>query len=104
MHPTLLLEPARILLAGYILAVICLNFLMFVISSFYMKKIGQKSPRSGFIIAILLALCYAGSILVSFNRHPDTAGLVQFVLIILCAAVSAISSLNLFFTMRKVRK
>jgi len=104
MHPTLLLEPARILLVGYILAFVCLNFLMFVISSFYMKKIGQKSPRMGFVFAIILALGYAGSMLVSFNHGSTSMRFIRFILIILCAVVSAISSLNLFFTMRKVRK
>jgi hypothetical protein len=64
MNVTLLLEPARLMLAGYICAVALLNFLLFVISSFYMKKIGQKSPRAGFILAILFALCYAASLLV----------------------------------------
>ena len=103
MRVTLLLEPARLFLVGYILAVICLNFLMFVISSFYMKKIGQKSPRAGFCIAIILALCYAVSLLM-----PHEAGsqlpLLQSLLIILCAGTSAACSLNLFFIMRRVRK
>jgi hypothetical protein len=103
MHVTLLLEPARIILAGYILAVVCLNFLMFAISSFYMKKIGQKSPRAGFIIAIVLALCYAVSLVVSLGTAPHMQ-LMQSLLIILCTGTSAACSLNLFFIMRRVRK
>jgi len=103
MHVSLLLEPARLLLVGYILAVVCLNFLMFVISSFYMKKIGQKSPRAGFLIAIILALCYAASLLVSLGAHSQLA-LAQSLLIFLCTGTSVACSLNLFFIMRRVRK
>jgi len=103
MHVTLLLEPARLMLVGYIGAVVCLNFLMFVISSFYMKKIGQKSPRAGFILAIILALCYAASILVSFGTASQVR-LMQPLLIILSTVTSAACSLNLFFIMRRVRK
>jgi hypothetical protein len=103
MHVTILLEPARLLLAGYILAVICLNFLMFVISSFYMKKIGQKSPRAGFLIAIVLALFYATSLLVSFGSGSQLP-LVQSLLIFLSTGTSLACSLNLFFIMRRVRK
>jgi hypothetical protein len=103
MHVTLLLEPARLMLAGYILAVVCLNFLLFVISSFYKKKIGQKSPRAGFILAIILALCFGGSILASFGT-PSQVRFVQFLLIILCTGTSVACSLNLFFIMRRVRK
>jgi hypothetical protein len=103
MHVTLLLEPARLMLAGYILAAVCLMVLLFVISSFYTKKIGQKSPRTGFIISIIMALCYASSTLVSFGS-PSQMRFIQFLLIILCAGASAACSLNLFFIMRRVRK
>jgi hypothetical protein len=103
MHVTLLLEPARLMLAGYILAAVALNFLLFVISSFYTKKIGQKSPRAGFMLAIIMALCYAASILVSFGT-PSTLRFMQFLLIILCTGASTACSLNLFFIMRRVRK
>ena len=100
---TLLLEPARLLLVGYILAVVCLNFLMFVISSFYAKKIGQKSPRAGFLIAILLALAYGASLVVPLGSVPQSH-LVHSLLIILCTVTSIACSLNLFFIMRRVRK
>ena len=103
MHVTLLLEPARLMLVGYICAVVCLNFLMFVISSFYMKKIGQKSPRFGFILAIVFALCYAASVLVSFGTASHVR-LVQSLLMILSTGSSAACSLNLFIIMRRVRK
>jgi hypothetical protein len=102
-HATLLLEPARLMLAGYILAAVCLMVLLFVISSFYTKKIGQKSPRAGFILAIIMALCYASSILVSFGP-PSRMRFIQFLLMLLCAGASAACSLNLFFIMKRVRK
>jgi hypothetical protein len=103
MHVTFLLEPARLLLVGYILAVVCLNFLLFVISSFYTKKIGQKSPRAGFILAIILALCYAASMVAPIGTASQMR-LIQSLLIIFCTGTSAACSLNLFFIMRRVRK
>ena len=103
MHVTFLLEPARFLLVGYILAVVCLNFLMFVISSFYAKKIGKKSPRAGFVIAIVFSLCYAAGALVSFGA-PSHLRIANSLFLILCAGTSIACSLNLFFIMRRVKK
>jgi hypothetical protein len=103
MHVTFLLEPYRLLLAGYVLAVVCLNSLMYVISSFYTKKIGQKTPRAGFLIAIVLALGYGSSVLVS-AESGSRLEFIRFSMIVLCAAISAASSMALFYIMKKVRK
>ena len=98
-----LLDLSRVLCAGYIMSVACLNATMYLISSFYKKKFNEPTPRAGFVIAIILSLCCALSVFVQF-ADEQSGTIVQYSLLILAAGASAWSSINLFFTMRKERK
>ena len=92
-----------VLVAVYILTVLGLNFITFLISDFYRKKFNQPSPRTGFIAAIILGLLLAGSLFFG-TRESVTARVVQALLLTGCSVSSMISSVNLYLTMRKVRK
>ena len=47
-----------LLLSGYILLSSLLNLIALLISAFYHKKFNQSSPKTGFIIAISLAIVF----------------------------------------------
>jgi hypothetical protein len=91
----------KILSAGYFCSMICVNFILFLISSFYRKKFNQPSPGKGFIIAIVLTSMYA---LCIFARFPAYIDNVKTVLLICGAIISGISSIRLFFIMKRTRK
>jgi hypothetical protein len=103
MSVSILVDPERVLLAGYILAVVSLNATMYLISAFYHKKFGEATPKAGFAVSILLSVLCAASVFVSAGggRMLD---IVQSSLLVLSAGSSAVGSINLFFKMRKPRK
>jgi hypothetical protein len=103
MNVTLLLDPDRFWLAGYIILVVCLNATMYLISAFYHKKFEQATPKAGFLLAIVLSLLYAASVFVSFGSG-HMLGIVQSALLILASAASMASTINLYFTMKTPRK
>jgi hypothetical protein len=103
MNVTILLDLDRVLLAGYILAVVCLNVTMYLISAFYHKKFGESTPKAGFAVAIILSVLCAASVFVNAGSGR-TLGITQSSLLILSAGASASSAINLYFKMRKPRK
>ena len=95
---------ARFLLtAGYILCFVALNAVSFLISLFYRKKLQQASPRWGFLIAIAFAVLFCALLLGARDGSPLLAGIGR-LSIAGSVVASAISTVNLFFIMRKVRK
>jgi hypothetical protein len=103
MNVTILLDFERCCLAGYLCAVVCLNVTMYLIASFYNKKFGEPTPKLGFIFSIVFSILCAASVFVAVGSGR-TLGMVQSVLLILSAAASIISAVNLFLKMRKPRK
>jgi len=103
MNAAILLDAERVLLAGYIIAVMCLNATMYLISSFYHKKFGEATPRAGFALSMLLSLLFAASVFISIGGGRMLA-LAQSSLLILSAGTSAMSAVGLFLKIRKPRK
>lgn len=103
MQVTFLFEANRFLLAGYIAAVVLLNFTLYLISVFYRKKLGQNSPRLGFVAGIFFALAYAVTVFISTEKQ-NAILFVQSFLAIVSGFSSVVGSIGLFLTMRKVRK
>jgi len=103
MHVSFLLEPDRLILAGYIVVVIFLNITMYLISVFYKKKLGRNSPRLGFVVAVLLSACYALTVFVSAG-HSQNIKMIQSLMLIIAGCASIAGSVGLFLTMRKPRK
>ena len=97
----------KILCAGYVFSMVCMNCILYLFSSFYRKKFGQSSPRAGFIIAALLALGYIFFQMVTVEPH-STVWMYVRVLRTVCLAGSAIASIwgctYLFYTMKRTRK
>jgi hypothetical protein len=92
-----------VLLASYILCFVFFNLLAYLISSFYQKKFGENSPRSGFLAAIVLALAYTGSLFASTEVYAGMAA-ARIFLLFGTALASAWSAISLYFTMKRVRK
>jgi hypothetical protein len=103
MNVSILLDPDRVLLAGYILAVVCLNATMYLIAAFYHKKFGESTPRAGFVISMVLSVACAASVFVNIGGGR-TLGIVQSSLLILSAGASAVSAINLYLKMGRPRK
>jgi hypothetical protein len=103
MNVTILLDADRLLLAGYILAVVCLYATMYLISSFYHKKFGEATPRAGFALSMILSVLCAASVFVNAGNGM-MLGFAQSSLLILSAGASAASALSLYLKMRKPRK
>jgi len=103
MNVSFLADAERVLLAGYILAVACLNATMYLISSFYHKKFREASPRAGFALSMVLSVLCAASVFVSVGGGR-MLGVLQSSLLILAAGSSAVSAAGLFVKMRKPRK
>jgi hypothetical protein len=97
----------KILCAGYLLAVSCINLNLYLVSAFYQKKFNQVTPRAGFLISVLLSVLYLASF---FFSDPGAASgwghlrLFRFFFLTAGAAASAWSSASLYITMRKPRK
>jgi hypothetical protein len=103
MNVTILLDADRLLLAGYILAVVCLNATMYLISSFYHKKFGEATPRAGFALSMVLSVVCAASVFVNVGGGR-LLGFAQSSLLILGSGASAASAVGLYVKMRKPRK
>ncbi len=103
MNVSILFDPNRVLLAGYIAAVVCLNATMYLIASFYRKKFGEATPRAGFVISMLLSVLCAASVFVNAGGGR-ILGILQSSLLILSAGASALSAINLYLKMGKPRK
>ncbi|MDO5576065.1 MAG: hypothetical protein Q4F84_03220 [Fibrobacter sp.] len=92
-----------IFISGYVAFGCILNLIALLISAFNQKKFNQSSPVIGFVVAIILALVFI-LILFSNIRGPIPMP-IQFVLLFSllgsCIA-SALSTVTLFFAMRKV--
>lgn len=107
MEPAFVQGLDKILCAGYLLAISCINLNLYLISAFYRKKFNQLSPRGGFVLSILCAVLYvasfffpdAGSSSVWYNLR-----IVRIFLLCGSAVVSGWNSTILFITMRKPRK
>jgi hypothetical protein len=94
---------SRVLCAGYVLAVACLNVTMYLISAFYKRKFNEPTPQAGFVVSIAFSLCYAASVFVQVGDGRVFV-IAQYCLLVLSAVSSAWSSIVLFFTMKKERK
>jgi hypothetical protein len=103
MNVTILLDFDRLCCAGYLCAVVCLNVTMYLIASFYNKKFGEPTPKLGFVFSIILSILCAASVFIAAGDGKALV-LLQSVLLILSAAASIVSSIGLFFKMRKPRK
>jgi hypothetical protein len=103
MNVTILFDFTRFCCAGYHCAVVCLNVTMYLIASFYSKKFGEPTPKLGFVFSIVLSVLCAASMFIAVENGP-APGTFQSVLLILSAAASIVSSIGLFFKMRKPRK
>jgi hypothetical protein len=103
MNVTILLDFEHCCLAGYLCAVVCLNVTMYLIATFYNKKFGEPTPKLGFVFSIVLSILCAASVFIAAG-DGRALGVLQSVLLILSAAASIVSSLGLFFKMRKPRK
>jgi hypothetical protein len=103
MNVTILFDFTRFCCAGYLCAVVCLNVTMYLIASFYSKKFGEPTPKLGFVFSIVLSVLCAASMFIAVENGP-APGTFQSVLLILSAAASIVSSIGLFFKMRKPRK
>ena len=103
MSISFLLDADRVLVAGYLLAVACLNATMYLISSFYHKKFHESSPRTGFALSMVLSVLCAASVFVSVGGGLMLS-LTQSSLLILAAGSSASSAFGLYAKMRKPRK
>ncbi|NLD94167.1 MAG: hypothetical protein GX639_16025 [Fibrobacter sp.] len=92
-----------LLLCGYVMFFIMINILGLLISSFYKRKFNQPSPKTGFILAIIIAF----ALIIVIQIPSKTIVFIQLVssfLFISSATASIVSTLFLFLTMRKVRK
>ncbi len=103
MSVSILFDPERVLLAGYILAVVCLNATMYLISAFYHKKFGEATPKAGFAMSIFFSILCSASVFVSAGSG-HMLGIIQSALLIAGGGASAAASINLFLKMRKPRK
>ncbi|MBD3393643.1 MAG: hypothetical protein GF418_16080 [Chitinivibrionales bacterium] len=100
---TLLTGMSRLLLTGYVLAFVFLNLLAYLISSFYQKKFDQPSPRTGFILAVALAVLYIACLFLG-SGAPRGWRVVQMLVLFGSAIASASSAMALYYTMKRVRK
>lgn len=90
-------------LTGYIIFSSLLNLIALLISSFYQKKFSQESPKAGFIIAIALAMLFVGVII--FGKKGEMIAQIAIVFTLIGSSIaSSLSILNLYLTMRKIRK
>jgi ABC-type Fe3+-siderophore transport system permease subunit len=91
------------LLAGYIVFNMALNTVALFISLFYQRKINQPAPKTGFILSLVLALIFIT--LVFTNQKPSTPiHIIETVALLGSSIASIISVMQLFLTMKKVRK
>ncbi|HON11288.1 MAG TPA: hypothetical protein PLE24_10510 [Chitinispirillaceae bacterium] len=92
-----------LLLSGYILFSSLLNLIALLISAFYHKKFNQSSPKTGFIIAISLAIVFV--VVFYSSRSESIFFQVASVFTLLGSGIaSSLSILSLFFIMRKISK
>lgn len=91
-----------IFIAGYVAFGSVLNLIALLISAFNQKKFNQSSPKTGFIIAITLAVIF---IIILFSGFQNSMTMqIALILALLGSSIASILSIiNLFFTMRKVR-
>jgi hypothetical protein len=94
---------ADALLAGYVLCALCLNCIMFLVSSFYQRKFRQVSPRAGFMITILLGALFIGTIFFR-DGSAQLRAVVQSLLLLVGSITSGFNSIALYSTMKKVSK
>jgi hypothetical protein len=92
-----------LLIAGYVLCFIALNAVTFLISVFYRKKLQQPSPRWGFLIAIVLAFLSC-ALLLGGRSGSTSFAMIERLSIAGSVIASGISTVNLFYIMRRVRK
>lgn len=92
-----------IFLVGYMLCFIYLNFVAYLISSFYTKKFNQPSTKSGFFISIVLLLVFFTSLLFKSTTIKYLT-VAQMFLILVSSITSTWNSILLFLKMKKVRK
>jgi uncharacterized membrane protein len=97
----------KVLCAGYVLAIACINLNLYLISAFYQKKFNQLSPRVGFIVSIVLAIIFVSSFF--FSDPNQAAGwghlrIARLFFLVGSAVASGWSSAALYATMRKPRK
>jgi uncharacterized membrane protein len=97
----------KVMCAGYLLAVSCINLNLYLISAFYRKKFNQLSPRAGFIVSIALAILFISSF---FFSGPDQSSgwghlrIARLFFLVGSAVACGWSSAALYIAMRKPRK
>jgi hypothetical protein len=94
---------SALLLSGYVLTIIGLNLICYLISSFYQKKFGEASPRLGFMSAGALSVLLAVALWIPLGS-ASTTELVQVALLWSSGVLSAVNSVQLYYTMKRVRK
>ncbi|MBD3420786.1 MAG: hypothetical protein GF398_11765 [Chitinivibrionales bacterium] len=93
---------AKIFLAGYIFSIACLNLVCYLISSFYQDKFHERTPRIVFLVAIFLSILTMVSTFI-IEAYPAIIA-IKATLAISTSIASVVSSLQLFATMKRVRK
>lgn len=97
------LDAGTLLLAAYLIALIGLNFVCGLISAFYQHRLGEPSPRAGYVATVVLLLIVTATLFGPLARFTWT-GTVQGILLFLGGTASAWNSASLFLTMKRIRK
>lgn len=92
-----------ILTAGYVSLILCLCFLLLLVSNFYRRKFDNPSPRFGFYIGIAAGLLFLGMLLSGASPSHGRQVFQSFCLMA-CAGGSVIGTIQLYVTMKKVNK
>lgn len=91
------------LLISYIIFCCSLNFFAFLISAFYKKSLQKSSPKSGFIISIVLAILFVVITLYGVNQSTPLQ-ILSVISLLGSGIASIISIIALFTTMSKIQK
>lgn len=97
----------KVMCAGYMLAVVCINLNLYLVSAFYQKKFNQATPRMGFIVSMALIILFVSSFFFADPGQETGWGhlrIVRLFFLLGSAVASGWSSAALFITMRKPRK
>ena len=92
-----------IITAVYVGAVVCLNYLLLLISDFYRKKFDQPAPRLGFYVSIAAGLLFLG--MLAAGQHASyRIQVIQSILLIVGALGGMLGAIKLFVTMTQIKK
>ncbi|MBD3356633.1 MAG: hypothetical protein GF363_05720 [Chitinivibrionales bacterium] len=81
-----------------------INFVAYLISCFYRKKIEQRAPTTGFVVAMVFGILYSATLVGAWPVASYTMEMIRIFLLLACTSGSTWASLTLYFTMKRVRK